>query len=1015
MRSSYSKGVLVWIDDNFLENKFLKDNVEIDKWQSIFGGFSKKIYRLLDIELKILTNKADLLAYLEETVNSTLDTYYYFIVDLSLPEFDGGEAENIYGLEIGEALNQKHTNNFCFLSSSSSAGEEMKDMGLESVDYFVKFDENNLLLPESLRYKILLAFRNNINWINLEVLEYYLHSSSCIFNNPSNTLDGDDYSLIIKKFPYFGAYKDFIDQSEYESNLFDKPFFIRSHPDNSFDFENQCILIMMADHIFNNPSEIVLEYDKFSNDVYKNKVLNSSDNTYWVIDLSEERDLEGNVINSIDIYDFISFYTSTKDKRIIFIIDNNEAAEKFLEQVSEEHSTIKDLPYIPTYNQKFRNLVIDNSVDLLLNHFYSLNYKVNFIYIENPELLIHPKNMMFLKNKNVITYDMTDSHEITRSIYSAMKSFFENLNTSQKESIEQGNALDSEYLIKIAENILTKTENICVNSDSLILAIDNWLRQAWQYPYGIELELNKWKKFSFEVLINMMDEFDTIREYTKSESIECMVNSIKMISKFLRTSAITKVVISHNTEILTEEWEELAYLRWPHLKYPMPMYLNEKLENSNKHLWIQHKNYNFIGYSKKLIFEHRKLNNMLAYYDKTLTLMKNTHHYFPSDMQDMFKLIIDGIEEKKEFDKTTFIDTFSVPLTSFMDTFLNISMVFRSTYGNKNRTSKDQLTKIRNSLKVAGNLGKDVGMLQGAFKEYKPFLFKAQNLPEESLIVEKFKTQLKFYSAKEHFKEANIIGRMNDVLSSKEIFDSASIGNAMLKSDLFDSINETTGDKRLTFQTNLELIQTSSLVDHTREIFSQFEYFDLYFNISKNIDCLTLLDLLTLIRNKILAHKNKTEAAVFDLEYLYESFIYSYEGMLLQYQYILAQMSEKTEVTEYFLSVETNYIELNKYGHIDNRKFNVTMTAKYTKFIINEELITQFHAFFNVEIRIVKKQIEIAEITLLELSKIQKYFSIDDRDITIQGYLDLNEFVKIKEVNSHIEIEFNKEWLDASK
>jgi hypothetical protein len=1014
MRHSYSKGVLVWIDDNFLENKFLENNIEIDKWQSIFGAFSKKIYRLLDIELKILTNKADLVSYLENSVENTLDTYYYFIVDLSLPEFSGSEAENIYGLEIGEILNKNHTNNFCFLSSSSSAGEEMKEMGLESVDYFVKFDDNNLLLPESLRYKILLAFRNNINWIDLEVLQYFLHKESNIFQNESKILQEKDYSIVIKEFPYFGKYKDFIDQSEYESNLFDKPFFIRSHPDNSFDFESQCILIMMADRIFNNPNGIVLEYDKFSNEVYKKKIVNSNDNTYWIIDLSNEIDKDGK-LKTTDVYDFTMFYQSVKNKRIVFVIDNNESAEKFLEPVDEEHSIIKDLPYIHEYDQKFRNIVIENSIDLLLNYFYSLNYKMSSVYIEHPELLIHPKNMMFLKNQTVITSDMTDSHEIIRSIFSGMQNFFENLTPPQQKSIELGNALQSEHLIQIAENILQAQSNKQVNSKSLVLAIDHWLRHSWQYPYGIELHTTQWKKFSFDVLLEMMSEFNSLTIHSEEENIQEMINSIKMISEFLKISAIQKIITETGIEILTQEWEELAYIRWPHLKYPMPLYLNELLEHSNKHLWIQHKNYNFIGYSKKLIFEHRKLNNMLEYYDKTLSLMKQTHHFFPSSMQDMFILIIDGIEKKKEFDQSTFIDIFSLPLANFMDRFLEISMTFRSTYGLKNRTNAAQLKKIKDSLKITGSFGKDIGIIEGAFKEYKPFSFKTKNSPEESIIVNKFKTQLSYYVKKGYFEEEDLLSRMETVLSSSDINNAATVGNAMLMSNLFDSINEDTAGKNLTFKNNLELIQNSSIIDHTREMFSQFEYFDLHFNIIKNIDCLTLLQSLTLIRNKVIAHKDKTELAVFDLEYLYESFVYSYEGMLLQYQYVLAQLDDKSDLINEFLNIETNYIELNPNGHIKNRMFKVTIINKQNLITINEELITQLHAFFDIKAQLTKTGINIEEITLTQVSKIREYFKLDYSEIICDGHLNLNDFIETSELNGHIEIQFNKEWLNASK
>lgn len=1000
MNTSYKKGVLVWIDDNFLEHEFLKENSEIDKWQAIFGNFSKKIYRLLDLELKIMTNKSDFELYLE-SISSTLDTYYYFIVDLSLPDTIDSEPEVINGLEIGQSLKNK-AYDFCFLSSSSSAGSEMQEMGLGSSDYYVKFDESDLL-PESLRHKILFSFRNNISWIELTSLKSFLHkSSNLLIPNETKNLSKQDVEFAISTFPYFDKFRDFLDRIEYESNIFAKPFFIRSHPDNSVEFEHQCLLIMLADRIFNNPGKVHIEYDIFKNNNFRIKVENSSDNIFWAIKLD----------NKIKIDDFSNFYKKVKRKQIVFIVDDNESAEKFLERVNYEHTNLKDLPYIQETDLALRNVVIKKSIQLFLNHFYELDNKVSALYLRHPELLIHPKNMMFLENPRLMTSNLTDSPEILESLYSGFKSFFGNVtDKDKKQAIAEGNPILTKCMLHMSDDILSNKENIKINHRALVYALDNWLKSSWKYPYGIDLSDNKWKKFSFEVLLMLINEFNDNKSSFNDKELTPFINSIEMISDLLKSNAVKKLLNGMKEDVSLSEWEDLAYLRWPHLQYPMPIYLNEILEKSDKHLWIQHKNFNFVGYSKKLILENRKLNNMLEYYDKTLCLMKNTHHYFPATMQDMFLFILDGVEKKKEFNQSTIEEELFTPLQNFMDEFLVISMLFRSTYGNTNRTTSSELKKIKESIKVTGSYGKDVGIIDGSLKKEKPFSFKNQESPEESALVDSFRRRVEYTIQKEYFNGHDFLQGMEKLFSSSDVKSAADVGNAMLNSDLLLPLEKDIHWKNLNFIEQKELIQNSSIIDHVRQIFSQFEYFDLHFNIIKNIDCSTLLQYLSSIRNKVIAHKDVTEDKTVDLEYLYESFIYSYEGMLLQYQYVLSQINNKTELINEFLSIDTNYIQLNKSGHHDERKYTVKLTNNKSNITLDEAFAVDIQELYSINAKALKSGFEINGINKNDLYKLIDKYELAREDVVVVDFLDLNSYMKVVEEENMIKIKIDLEWL----
>jgi len=1000
MNTSYKKGVLVWIDDNFLEHEFLKENSEIDKWQAIFGSFSKKIYRLLDLELKIMTNKYDFEQYLQ-SIHNNLDTYYYFIVDLSLPETIDSEPEVINGLEIGASLKDKN-HDFCFLSSSSSAGSEMQEMGLSSYDYYVKFD-NNDLLPESLRHKILFSFRNNISWIELMDLRGFLDQNSNILTaNRIDNLSKQDVELAISSFPYFNKFRDFLDRTEYEANIFSKPFFIRSHPDNSYEFESQCLLIMLADRIFHNPGKVIIEYDKFTNANFRVKMENSSENIFWAIKLDKH----------IKIDEFEDFYKKVKRKQVVFLVDENESAEKFLERVSYEHTTLKDLPYIKENDYELRDNVIQKSIQFFLNHFYELDNKISSLYLTHPKLLIHPKNMMFLENPKLMTSDLTDTPEIFISLFSGFKEFFENSkNIDRKQAIAEDRPIHTACMFRASDNILKEKRNEMVNQRSLVFALDEWLKSSWKGPYNIDLEESHWKKFSFDVLLMLIDEFNDIKDDLKDPELLPYIESISLISELLSSQAIVKMLAGDQKNIKKSDWEDLAYLRWPHLKYPMPMYLNEILEKSDKHLWIQHKNFNFVGYSKKLILENRKLNNMLEYYDKTITLMKETHHFFPQSMQSMFLFILNGVEKKKEFKQAALEEELFAPLTNFMDEFLVISLLFRSTYGHTNRNKASEIKKIKDSIKVTGSYGKDIGIIDGSLKKEKPFSFKCLGSTEETELVKSFRLRLKKYIDKGYFEEDHFLEAMDEILSTSDAKSAIEVGNAVLQSSISRPLETDVQWVKLNFKEQVELIKNSSIVDHIRQIFSQFEYFDLHFTIIKNIDCSTLLQYLASIRNKVIAHKDATEDRTVDLEYLYESFIYSYEGMLLQYQYVLSQVQTDSQLVKDFLDIDTNYIQLNKSGQKNERNFRVKITNKKTDITLDDAFAAEVQSLFCDTAKVQKDDLNIEGIDLNHLYKLIERYKIQREDVIVLDLLDLNKYITIKEGEENIKIEVDKEWL----
>lgn len=1028
MKTSFNKCVLVWVDDNFIKNDYLNSSEEVDKWNEVFGGISKKIYRLLDLELKIITTKSDFDRYLK-SIENILDTYYYFILDLSVPKTVNDEPKVINGLNMGVALKEKKYD-FSYLSSNSSAGNEMQENGLGSVDYYIKF-HNNTLLPESLSHKILVSFRNNISWIDLNLLLSSISSKSTLFEYNDNT---ESLNTELRIFPYFDKFKDFIDRSELESYSFNRTMFIRSHPFNSTEFEMQSILIMMTNVIFLNPKEIIINYGNFSENAYRNSIKNDTKNSFWFVKMNTEA----------SISDFKDFYSHIMHKRVFFIIENNEDAEKFLESVDSVHTMIKDLPYINERDVTLRHLLTKKTLSLLLNLKHTTDDGIKFhdLYLMYPELLINPLNLNFMENPNFISEHVNDIPEIVN----AFKTSLDDIHISINGTLASGDPFENpDNLLKTADALLTLDDNKVMLVKLLINTLDRWLKDSWMFPYGIKIDnyydktcTDKWKKTSFEILRMLVKQLvqckSIVLDFQERRSIlnmntpnEIFLNRLAEINKlydfdvndidmsYLDTySSIDSVLTVLNSEVMNtiletnsnaisaEIWEELSYLKWPHRTYPMPWYLNDILSKSNKHLWIQHENFNFVGYSEKLINEHRKLNSMLEYYNGSLEFIEKTYKYFPIKMQNFILKLVDGIKQKNIAVDAIFIEDFK----NFSNTTLNISSIFGSCM---HKPNKNDIVKIMKNLKDLGSFGTKLEYIRDTQFKNKQ-LFKIKNIKgyDHKKYLDNLRKNVfylynktnyrnnnpflesiyKQFSVKAFeirietidgdfikvFKEVelredgsfnldlssldngsyNIIEKTKSVTSS--VFTSSSpvefvkskantihkgriyfatvhnisdLVNNLAKDDKLNKTIEFSNEEGNGFTEN-ELYgftilrsQNRTSLRQVQNIINSLGQLDMYFNILKYIDGIELYEFLTDTRNKALEHKKLK----IDFDYMFESFIYSYETIWLQYQYIVKYFDKENEI----LNIETNYIEFDATKIYEDQSFTLLKNLNITE------------------------------------------------------------------------------------
>lgn len=93
LTKTYSKGLLLWIDDSLNRN-----NSPNDPWREIFGDHSDRVYRLLDLSLDIAGSYKEAVDKIDG-FNSyqSAGMFAYCVVDLRIPSDIGMIPELING------------------------------------------------------------------------------------------------------------------------------------------------------------------------------------------------------------------------------------------------------------------------------------------------------------------------------------------------------------------------------------------------------------------------------------------------------------------------------------------------------------------------------------------------------------------------------------------------------------------------------------------------------------------------------------------------------------------------------------------------------------------------------------------------------------------------------------------------------------------------------------------------------------------------------------------------------
>lgn len=908
-----SKAVIVWIDDYFHSDKF-RSNSSKYNWNQLFGKLSSRVYRLLDIKTKFISTANEALIFIDNSNIINSDTYYYFIVDRNLP-YDIGDNECDTASEdiIHSLIELKSTSNnvnfdFTMLSSSSSDTYSIK-----GIDFQNKPKNKEFQLPIELRHKILINIKNNIGLIDLKTSINNLN----IFSNNSNLVKDD----LTELFPFVGQYKSFVELQEVESATFDT-LIILAKKSISDNFIIQSIDIALQD--------IKKNYDLTSYASYKNynQLLNSN----ILITLQEPNNIPIIRLDEFDTESFDKLYAHLKYQFKVIVVDEDD------ENINDYLNKLKKIKIVKVDGiAKNDSEISKEIVFTLLNNRLNtaIDIKSAYLYNRYPQLLLHPILYNMITDFSIVAEDLDDPSEIIKEI----DNYFEKLNISEEiksNNIQNSKPIqyDIKYIYSRANSIYDRNYN-----QFIVNTIKYWLSNSWNSHHNILITEDKkaiWQKESFRLLSELFKE-------VKIDSIENIddKNDFQLIKESINSFSLDKEVL-----LATK-------IQWPHEKYPMPIYMLNKLhDDNNKKLYIQDKDLSFIEDSIELENNFKTLDNKLAYYRYIFELISDTKNYLPEEIQNF----ICSISKRIQSNKSIFIDTNSNIVENDKEDFQKLAnILLRIIINFGTLITKDlklsELSYQKNPQQPFSEDKAGLGMLVGDIRdkiyskhksifkdnrfdlECSSYINSEEHIEFMKAYNKIFNNDIKqiFFNYKnnesnfkmtgtlgsidntviitENYKDKNIEYKINGEYKERDIVNY----NKKLKKDKQENLvkyifkdKDTAYRNKIYRNNNIDFI---SQISNLSSYLSQHEH---SLKIKKHKSAYKLLSFLADTRNTWAHGDDKA----WNKELFIESFIYSYESIWLMQKYILENIYDEKNMPI------TKYVKLNECKIVENAKEN---------------------------------------------------------------------------------------------
>lgn len=928
MQQSNSKAVLVWVDDYFISPEFEKKEDKAIYWEELFGKFSSKIFRLLDISIVVKGTAEDALEFFDNTTNMD-GIYYYCILDMYLPknkkniEF----TDPIYSQDIAQELIEKGIE-FSFLSSATKFINN-GDKQLQSIDFYTKPQNLDFTLPKPLRQKILHKIKNNVHWLNIhQKLIGNLDGNSS--DNIRNCIGNGTPSSL---FPFIDGFKDFVELNELDEIGYQQTLFVRSSATASNIYEMQCLLLMFADQILSN-NNLSMSYREVTDATCTRTLLD-------VVSATES--IQCFRLKGVSGTSFKKINDKLSGKRRVYIVDSDDMnIEDYMDEVGSY--ILKDIPIIQMHSSELRTDIVMHTLKYILNDCANkeLN-KQTSIYFHYPKLLIDPINYIKLTDHRLQIATLDDPNEIISEIFTL---YDDRISVLMK-------ANDS----KIVNEPISFTDSIekcdyATEKNYIANAMIFWLQNSWNTHYGVDIKsfrdefdhtinINEWRIKSFEVLIALAKKLE-------DDTFLCdYKESILDICKILKSSLPN--LITGDNDNLNSDLDLLTKIKWPHKYFPVPSIVHDRLEDHGKTFWLQHKCFNYIEYSKDLKREFSELDKKIEYYNKVLELIEKTHVLLPESTHQIIHDITLAIKNEKPI----LIDG------DFKDNFKNLSNIFIRIALNFGLLINKKMENIgydrRNDDKA--KLGTHVATLRDRLFSKKQDIFvlnedllleNDKNLRESAefivkhtkLFTQNTSTNIMNIISKSTKHQRDLIMNFDEILSMPKLFEHSEsykshkviddpgntefkIGDKVTDEQLLEANNAldasqskatSSFDSPQAYQESIHRADNYNALSQLTNMAKYLSQNDLMMQILKNADTIKLLSYMADTRNSW-EHKTGDSVMYFDIDKLFEFFIFSYESIWMFYSFLVSQLQEEDEKLNYkttYISLDESNINLNK-------------------------------------------------------------------------------------------------------
>ena len=615
---SSSKAIIVWIDDHFLTPTFSED-IQKNAWHKLFGKINSNLYRLLNINIKFIRTAHEAEEFINHKDRFKNNIYYYFIVDRKLPYDIGDEAVDSNSEFLLKYLSNFKSKYNCLDFSILSSGSP-DSYAIKNISYHLKPQNKEFTLPEELRHQILFKIKENIVFIDQENM--FIEKDLKHFGNT----DFEEFKKQIPIYPFIGKYKSFVELEEVSNKNFNTLIVLSPHS-TSDQFILQNLYITLYDHL--------KDYNGFN--YYKDKnYTHLKTNGYFddMVDITEKIPVIR--FDKWTISDYDNIYKYLKYKLIkVFIIDNYDDNISNYIDISSKTKVIK----IDTINNDLH--ITEQIVFAMISKYInSLNFDIsNTIYGRNNILLLHPLFYQIILDAEIEIDKLDDPSEIIQEIQEYLNMM--NLKDIGDANKTKQNILKSLPITIDLDWIYNKVQNLCddnIKYNKLLFnTLKYWLTNSWNVNYNINFKdidtVYEWQKYSFEILIQLIEkiDFDLIEDN--------MINEFKQIK-----NTIMYFKDNNDSNLIST-----AKILWPHEKYPMPSYMLKQLhDKSNKKLYMQDKNLNFIDDSIELENNFKSLEYKIEYYRSIFKLIEDTYKYLPSEINEFIYNLSQRIQNNEE-------------------------------------------------------------------------------------------------------------------------------------------------------------------------------------------------------------------------------------------------------------------------------------------------------------------------------------------------------------------------------